>query len=55
MDQTGNKWSQAVNEITEIPVIPRKTDVYVNQFGVAWMPYYQARSGERVLEIPAFQ
>ena len=55
VDQAGNKWSQAVNEITEIPVIPKKTDVYVNLFGVAWLPYYQVKSGGQVFEIPAFQ
>ena len=38
-----------------MPVIPKKTGVYINLFGPAWLPYYQVKSGGRVFEIPAFQ
>jgi hypothetical protein len=55
LDEAGSKWGDAVNAITEIPVLPKKTDIYVNLFGVAWLPYYQVKSGEMILEIPAFQ
>jgi len=55
MDETTKKWGDSVNEITEITVTPKKTDVYVNMFGVAWMPYYQFKSGNQVVEIPAYQ
>ncbi len=55
MDETTKKWGDSVNEITEITVTPKKTDVYVNMFGVAWMPYYQVKSGDQVVEIPAYQ
>ena len=54
MDQAGTKWGEAVNNVTEIPVLPKKTDVYINMFGVAWLPYYQVKSGDRIVEIPAF-
>jgi biotin carboxyl carrier protein len=55
LDETTKKWADAVSEITEITVTPKKTDVYVNMFGVAWMPYYLVKSGEQVVEIPAYQ
>jgi hypothetical protein len=55
LDETGTKWGNAVNNVTEIPVLPKKTDVYVNLFGVAWLPYYQVKSGDQVVEIPGFQ
>jgi hypothetical protein len=55
LDEAGTKWGNAVNNITEIPILPKKTDVYVNLFGVAWMPYYQVKSGDQMIEIPAFQ
>ncbi len=48
------KWSAQVNEITEIPVTPKKSDIFINQFGVAWMPYYTVAAGGRNLDIPAF-
>lgn len=55
LDEAGSKWGDVVNNITEIPVLPKKTDIYVNLFGVAWLPYYQVKSGEQTVEIPAFQ
>jgi hypothetical protein len=55
LDQAGSKWGDVVNNITEIPVLPKKTDIYVNLFGVAWLPYYQVKLGDKTLEIPAYQ
>jgi hypothetical protein len=55
LEAAGGQWGDAVNRITEIPVVPKKTDIYVNLFGVAWMPYYQVDVGGRTMEIPAFQ
>ena len=49
------KWGNAVNNISEIPILPKKTDVYVNLFGVAWMPYYQIKSADQSVVLPAFQ
>ncbi|HEX7620657.1 MAG TPA: hypothetical protein VF359_05605, partial [Anaerolineales bacterium] len=54
LDEAGSKWGEVVNNITEIPVLPKKTDIYVNLFGVAWLPYYLIKAGEQTLEIPAF-
>ncbi|HTX92375.1 MAG TPA: DUF87 domain-containing protein [Anaerolineales bacterium] len=54
-DEAAGKWGEAVDDITEIPLIPKKTDIYVNLFGVAWMPYYQVQSGGQTVEIPAFE
>jgi hypothetical protein len=54
LDEAGSKWGEVVNNITEIPVLPKKTDIYVNLFGVAWLPYYLVKAGEQTLEIPAF-
>jgi hypothetical protein len=48
------QWGDAVNDITEIPILPKKTDIYVNLFGVAWVPYYQVQSGAGTIELPAF-
>ncbi len=54
LDAAGGKWGDVVNDITEIPILPKKTDIYVNLFGVAWMPFYQVASGGQTIEIPAF-
>ena len=39
-DRVNARWGDVVNKITEIEVNPKKTDIYVNLFGVAWTPYY---------------
>ena len=47
LDQAGSKWGDVVNNITEIPVLPKKTDIYVNLFGVAWLPFYLVKQGDK--------
>ena len=57
-DQTAaeinGRWGQVVNDISEVTVTPKKTDIYVNLFGVAWMPYYVVEADGQTLELPAF-
>jgi F0F1-type ATP synthase membrane subunit b/b' len=48
------KWGDVVNDITEVTVNPKKTDVFVDLFGVAWTPHYVIRTGEELIELPAF-
>jgi len=52
--ELNDKWGTAVNESTEITVNPKKTDIFVDLFGVAWMPYYNVSVGGTILELPAF-
>ncbi len=49
-----DRWGRVVNESTEVTINPKKTDVYVNIFGVAWMPYYIIQAGNETVELPAF-
>jgi hypothetical protein len=53
-DEVQSSWSDVVNKITEVTVKPKKTDIYLSLFGVAWMPYYLVRAGGEVVEVPAF-
>ena len=48
------RWGSVVNDITEVTVTPKKTDVFVNLFGVAWTPHYVVRTGMETMELPAF-
>ena len=52
--EINDRWGRVVNEITEVTIAPKKTDVLVNVFGVAWMPYYVIKSGTETFELPAF-
>jgi len=49
-----DRWGRVVNEITEVTIAPKKTDVFVKLFGVAWMPYYVVQAGTETIELPAF-
>ncbi len=52
--EINNRWGTVVNEISEIAVKPKKTDIYVNIFGVGWMPYYIVQAGSETFELAAF-
>jgi hypothetical protein len=52
--EIGDRWGRVVSDTTEIIVNPKKTDVFVNLFGVAWVPHYIVRAGAETIELPAF-
>ena len=53
-EDVNSRWGDLVNDITEITLNPKKTDIYVNLFGVAWTPHYIVEVGGQTLELPAF-
>jgi F0F1-type ATP synthase membrane subunit b/b' len=54
IDEINDRWGDLVNDISEVTVTPKKTDIFVELFGVAWMPYYLIESGGGIIELPAF-
>jgi hypothetical protein len=52
--EINDRWGRAVNEVTEVTITPKKTDVFVKLFGVAWVPYYIVNTGNDAFEVPAF-
>lgn len=54
VSEINDHWGGIVNEITEVSVKPKKTDIFVNYFGVAWKPYYIVQAGDETIELPAF-
>jgi hypothetical protein len=54
IDETNDRWGDVVNKTSEITLTPKKTDIYINLFGVAWAPYYVIETGGQVVELPAF-
>lgn len=52
--EINNRWGSIVSDFDEVTIKPKKTDVYVNIFGVAWMPYYVVQAGGESFELPAF-
>jgi hypothetical protein len=54
VSEINDRWGHVVNDITEVSVKPKKTDVFVKLFGVVWMPYYVVNTGAEGMELPAF-
>jgi hypothetical protein len=52
--EVNDSWGNVVNDISEVSIKPKKTDIYVNLFGVAWKPYYIVQAGDETIELPAF-
>jgi hypothetical protein len=53
-EEVNQRWGALVNQSSEVVVNPKKSDVYVSQFGVGWLPYYVVKTGGDSLELPAF-
>ncbi len=49
------KWLKVAEDVQEIPVAPAKKDIYVELFGIAWLPYYTVKAGLEDRLIPAFK
>lgn len=52
--EISDRWGRVVSDVSEVTISPKKTDVYVNIFGVAWKPFYVVGAGGETLELPAF-
>lgn len=52
--EINDRWGDVVNDTEEVTVTPKKSDIYVDLFGVAWVPYYVIQAGGDTLELPAF-
>jgi hypothetical protein len=48
------RWAGLVNDQVEIPLTPQKKDIYLEIFGIAWLPHYLVRAGAQVSELPAY-
>lgn len=49
-----DKWAAAAQDIHELRITPKKSDILVELFGVGWLPYWQIQADGMPIEIPAF-
>jgi len=55
LDEVEAKWAALLGDTKEVTVAPRKTDVRLPLFGVAWLPTYQVVDANgRVMQLPAY-
>jgi hypothetical protein len=53
--EASDRWARLVEDVTEIPLSPLRKDVYLELFGVIWLPFYVLQVGSQVIELPAFE
>jgi hypothetical protein len=54
LEELNEKWAEAATTIEEFKLNPLKKNIFVEAFGLAWMPYWRLLINERPLEVPAF-
>ena len=50
-----NRWAQMVNQETQTPLEVNKKDIFLDNFGIAWLPYYLFQTERGTQEVPAFR
>lgn len=54
IEQLERDWNNKVNDITEITLTPMKKDIFVELFGIAWVPHYLVDVDGKIYRICAF-
>jgi hypothetical protein len=49
------RWGNIASQETEITQAAQRKDVRLEMFGIAWLPYYQVKNGEQLVETPAYR
>jgi hypothetical protein len=47
VEEMSADWEEAAGRIEKVPVTPRRSDIDVDFFGLAWVPYWQVTSRDR--------
>jgi hypothetical protein len=55
LEELTEKWAARIDEIEEIEVRPRRADVRINLFALAWLPHWEVAAGEQVYSVPAYK
>jgi hypothetical protein len=55
ISQLEKEWAGKLNDITEITLNPLKKDIFVELFGIAWVPFYVVDVDGRSYQICAFR
>ena len=48
------RWEEALDQVVEEPVSPYKKNIFIELFGLVWLPYYAYQQGSDWKSIPAF-
>ena len=48
------RWGQIASQVSDVPILPKRGDAYIQVFGVAWQPFYILGGANGSVELPAF-
>jgi hypothetical protein len=49
------KWNKVAVETTSIPIVPSRSSIFTEAYGVIWLPYYQVISSGQTQELPGYK
>jgi hypothetical protein len=55
LDELDDRWIEAASEIDELVKTPKRKDIYIDLFGVAWFPHWQVEQAGETQELPGFK
>lgn len=53
--RVNQKWADALDQVVEEPVSAFKKDIYIERFGLVWLPFYAFEKGDDWVTVPAFR
>lgn len=54
IEEARERWQAAISDVTEEAIASYKKNIFVEMFGILWLPYYALKDGEDWTSVPAF-
>ena len=54
LEEVKERWEEAQEQVIEVPVSPYKKNIFMEMFGLIWVPYYAFKADGGWLTVPAF-
>jgi hypothetical protein len=54
LQEAQDRWAKLVDDTSEIPLVPQKKDIFLELYGIAWLPNYLVKVGSDLQEIEAY-
>lgn len=55
LDALDDRWLEIASQTEELVKTPYKKDIYIDLFGVVWVPYWRVEQGGKMVEISAYR
>ena len=54
LDEVSERWKKTIDQVIEETVAPYKKNIFMEIFGLVWLPYYAFKDAESWVTVPAF-